>query len=158
MLETDQDKIMNSIIFKIHRLVIISDKIADSQLQSLFGLTLSQFLLMLMFHLLPQTNQRLAADTLNITPAAVSKQIEKLEKQGWLVKSQNQADRRQHFWQMTLTGKKIFQEASKYIDELASKMNNLLSPEELLIFNNCLDKILNNSFESYEKQINMPCK
>ena len=72
----------NSLIFKIHYLVLVTDKLASKQLQESFGLSLSQFLLLSMLQCSSAVNQKQIASWLGVSEVSVSKQIEQLEKSG----------------------------------------------------------------------------
>lgn len=153
----EQDKLMNSITFKIHRLVIISDKIAEHNLQSVHGFGLSQFLILYVLHFFPGTNQRLVAENLGMSGAAVSKHIEKLEKLELLEKSAEQADRRQHYWQLTSEGEQLMSQMYKTMDGMSQDARSVLEPKEREIFKKCLDKILNYTVEDFKAKFPEKC-
>ena len=74
----------NSLIFRIHYLVLLTDKLASKQLQESVGLSLSQFLLLSMLQCSSAVNQKQIASWLGVSEVSVSKQIEQLEKLGLL--------------------------------------------------------------------------
>lgn len=141
MCTDNHHQLMSSLTFRIHQLVILTDKFADAHLQSLFGLSLSQFFILCILQCSPDSNQKLIAEHLGISPAAVSKQIEKLESLGILGKSNTQADRRQHNWQMTKLGVQKFEKAFKEMQNLTAKAESTLTEEEQKIMNQGLNKL-----------------
>lgn len=141
-LPSDSDtQLINSLIFRIHQLVILTDRFADSQLQSRFGLSLPQFLILYILRCFPEANQKMVADHLNVTPAAVSKLIEKLERAGILCKSQTQVDRRQHCWQMTDMGVQKFEKALAAMKKMTGEAEAVLTAAEIADMHRMLDKI-----------------
>ncbi len=132
----------NSLIFKVHHLVLLTDKLASKKLQESTGLSLSQFLLLSMLQCSPTVNQKQIANWLGVSEVAVSKQIEQLEKLGLVEKQGNQPDRKQKFWRLTTKGQSKFQSAIVIMHDLSEQWQGLLDQSELQLLNQVVDKLL----------------
>jgi DNA-binding MarR family transcriptional regulator len=132
----------NSLIFRIHYLVLVTDKLASKQLQESVGLSLSQFLLLSMLQCSPAVNQKRIASWLGVSEVSVSKQIAQLEKLGLIEKQENQPDRKQQFWQLTTKGQDKFQSSIVIMDSLSKQWQALLEESELRLLYQVVDKLL----------------
>ena len=132
----------NSVIFKIHHLVLLTDKLASKKLQESVGLSLSQFLLLSMLQCPLAANQKQIAHWLGVSEVAVSKQIEQLEKLDLIEKQENQPDRKQKFWQLTPKGQDKFQSAIVIMNNLSEQWQSFLEQAELHLLHQVIDKLL----------------
>lgn len=131
-----------SLIHKIHKLVIWMDKEADNYLQSSYGITYSQFLIMFMIGLKDASSQKKVADYCNFTEAAISKQVENLRRNELLTREENKENRREHILKLTEKGAKIFEKALGDLEKGSESIFNVLTKEETKLFETCVDKLM----------------
>jgi len=139
---SEEPNFKNSVIFKIHYLVRLSDRWADKKLQELANLSLSQFLLLSMIKCPQVTNQKQIAVWLGVTEVAISKQVEQLEKLGYIEKQIRQPDRKQKLWQLTTQGQQRFELATSVMNNLSQQWQEFLEPSEIVLFQLIVDKLL----------------
>lgn len=131
-----------AIAYKIHKAVFIMDKLADSTLQNKLDLTFSQFLVLMSVVQNPKIKQIDIADFLELTQAAVSRQIEVLKNKGLITISQNEENRRENLLSPTVKGKEIFIKANAILHETFDDLYKVMNEKEKENLEKSLNKLL----------------
>jgi DNA-binding MarR family transcriptional regulator len=131
-----------AIAYKIHKAVFVMDKLADSTLQSKVDLTLSQFLLLMTIIENPNLKQIEVANFLELTQAAVSRQIEVLRNKKLIIVEINQENRRENFLNPTPLGNKIFTQSSEILHEKFENLYKVITEKDKENLEKSLDKLL----------------
>lgn len=129
------------IIFKFHRLVFLMNKISDKLLQQKANLTYSQFLILMATNRHPEVSQRSIAEFLEVTEAAVSRQIELLITKKLLIATENQVNRREHRLGLTREGIKQLNQATIILDQAYQEFLAPLDQSDQKRFTDYLDCI-----------------
>ena len=132
----------DAIAYKIHKAVFVMDKTADSTLQEKLNLTLSQFLILMSIEQNPNLTQVEIARFLELTQAAVSRQIDVLKNKNLITISQNEKNRRENLLFPTLKGKEIFTKADKILHETFETLYKVMDEKEKENLEKSLDKLL----------------
>lgn len=133
--------ILDKVTSGIHRLVAWMDKEADYLLRSNFNLSYTQFLVMCMVEDYEFASQRKIAECLNLTEAAISKQVDILYQGNFLIRKENPTNRREHILSLTETGLESLKKAKMYLDQKLQEMFVVLSDTEEQHLNNALEKL-----------------
>lgn len=88
----------------VHKSVCVIDRHADRLLTEANGGTFSQFLVLMAIAHAPGLSQQKIADFLDLTPAAVSRQIETMVNADLIVREQDPQSRRSHTVSLTKAG------------------------------------------------------
>jgi len=120
------------------------DRKAEESLQEHFGMTFSQFRMLMVIekHKLPC--QAEIAKFHGLTPAAVSRQIELLTEKKLIKAIPNTENRRENILSLTPEGKKITKQALTLLDKIFEKMYHILTPTEQASLSANLEKLYNN--------------
>lgn len=132
----------DAIAYKIHKAVFVMDKVADSTLQNKLDITLSQFLILMAIEHHTNVSQIEIANFLELTQAAVSRQIEVLRNKKLITISQNEENRRENILHPTSLGQKLFREAGKILDETFENLYKVMNNSEKEQLEKSLDKLL----------------
>lgn len=87
-----------------HKAVYVFDRKADRLLADAMGGTFSQFLVLMAIAQCSGPSQQKIAEFLDLTPAAVSRQIDTMVKAGIIVRAQDPQSRRSHVVSLTPAG------------------------------------------------------
>jgi DNA-binding MarR family transcriptional regulator len=136
--------------YQIHKLVLIMDHIADLLLQNSLQITYSQFRVMLAIDTLKQPSQREIAHFLGTTEAAVSRQIENLNKKNLVIRGNRQNNRRVNILGLSLDGKSKLGSAYQTLREKMDKVYSVLSNEEQSAFESSIAKMIT-AVKNYQK-------
>jgi len=117
------------------------DKIADRVLQINSDITLSQFLILTAVKHKAGISQERIAKFLELTQAAVSRQIEVLRKKKLILREENPQNRREHILSITKNGESKLKKSSKIIMSKFNYLYKVLNRDEKIAFNKSLDKI-----------------
>lgn len=126
----------------IHRLSMVLGKIADTTLQDCCSFGMSQFKILWML----KTHhdgvlQTTIAQWLNLTEAAVSRQIGLLDSDGLIVKQVDPENRRNHIIMLSEEGKTLAENAMEALINEYSPHFNVLTAQEQAALNVMLEKI-----------------
>ncbi|MFZ2556097.1 MAG: MarR family transcriptional regulator [Minisyncoccia bacterium] len=88
----------------LHKTVFMLDRFADRLLAEKMGGTFSQFMVLMGIAQCPGLSQQRIAEFLNLTPAAVSRQIDTLSEEGLIKREQDPDSRRSHVVNLTPAG------------------------------------------------------
>lgn len=131
-----------AIAYKIHKAVFVIDKTADSTLRAKVDLTLSQFLILMNIVQKPGINQLEIADFLEVTQAAVSRQIDVLTNKNFVAMKKNENNRREHLLFPTTLGNQIFTKSEQILHEAFDELYAVMDEKEKESLEKSLDKLL----------------
>ena len=100
----------------------------------------------------PGCSQTMLAEKMNISTAAVTTTLKKLEKGGYIVREINSEDNRTNQLQITEKGQKVIEQSKQLFDELECDMYAGFSEEELNRLHGYYEKILENLKKQSEKE------
>jgi DNA-binding MarR family transcriptional regulator len=103
-------------IFKVHALKSLLDKAFDQALRKYANITLSQFTLLLVISEYPNINQRSVASLLEISPAAISRQVE-IGRRNKLLYAKEDSETRGHALVLTETGFAVIERGIAVLEE-----------------------------------------
>ncbi len=132
-----------SIAFTIHQVVFLLDKLADKTLQQKLNLTHSQFLILMALNYNPDVSQAKIAQYLELTEAAVSRQIEILIEKKMIAGQENKNNRRENILSLTKSGQDKLHEAFHVLDNKYQEIFKVIGKSDSKTFSQSLDKLLN---------------
>jgi DNA-binding MarR family transcriptional regulator len=104
-------------LYKLHRLTNTLDKVFDQTLLTYAGISLSQFTLLLAVTQGTFENQRKVAAYLELSPGAVSRQVEIAHQKGWIDTSDSADDRRNQILNITPAGRLMILKAKRVLEK-----------------------------------------
>lgn len=128
--------------YKLHKLASMLDRQADTLLLKQFELTLSQFVLLFGLAHHPEASQSALARYLNLTQAAVSRQIDGLLNRGLIERHNNVKNRREHIIKVTPKGHELLTKAKLGLGAMYQTVLKDVSSSQLKTFSKVLDKLL----------------
>jgi DNA-binding MarR family transcriptional regulator len=131
----------DQIVYKLHKTVFLLNRIADQGLQNSLSLTLPQFLILTAVSQYPGVSQLKVAQYLDLTQAAISKQMKLMLDQGLIERSENPKNRREHVLRPTAKGKKLLTSGTKVLDRKMSEVFESLSEPDRVELMSALEKI-----------------
>ncbi len=129
-------------VFKLRSLVMSLDKAADEILSKNTKINYSEFLVMIVVDSFPGFTQRQVSEILNQTQSNLSRKIDILFKKGFLLRLENENNRREHILRLTHEGKKIVTKAYSLLNKSSEEVLGGLTDEERKILGLSLDKLL----------------
>ena len=135
------EKFNNSVIHKLHQLVFRFDKSISKSLQQNIGLKYTSFMVLMSITKCGYCNQKFIADFLNLTEAAISTQIDVLEKEQLLHKKMDPNYRSQRVLTLTELGQKKLDQALEVIKPMTHNVFGILSRDEESQLCSILDKL-----------------
>lgn len=136
------DHALELFLKNLHKLVFIIDRHADQMLLKSKQATFSQFLLLSAIAQCPGFSQQKIATFLNVTPAAVSRQIDSLVAAGCVVRAEDPKSRRAHTVSLTAKGKKRRETMRSLLTRAFAERMKVVSETELHSANGILQKTL----------------
>lgn len=136
-------------ILKIHRFACILEKLFDRELLEKFGVSFSQFRIMIMIEKCPGSSQKLIASMQDTTQAAVSRQMEALARDGLVALGTNSTNRKEHNLHLTHKGTKMFEKMIKYANRHLGETLNTLNKKQKTELDNISDILLSNVRREY---------
>lgn len=125
----------------VHKSVYAIDRNADRLLTEKEGGTFSQFLILMAIAQCSGLSQQKIAEFLDLTPAAVSRQIDSLVKAELIVREQDPQSRRSHVVSLTPAGEKRFRAMkSTLLDSF--KESSQVPTDELDAASEILEKVV----------------
>lgn len=131
----------DTLVYKLHKAVFLINKITDQSLQNSLSLGLPQFLILMAVNRHPGTMQMNVAKYLDLTEAAVSKQMNLMLSKGLIERCENPKNRREHVLHITLTGKKILAAATDLLDKKMLEIFDTMNQKEKDSLIHSLDKM-----------------
>jgi len=127
----------------LHRLVFTMDKMAEDLLHKRFGLTFSQFRMLMGVEKGKLSCQAHIAQFFGLTPAAVSRQIDILAEKKLITARTNSKNRREHVIRLTVKGKHWTTEAIELLENQFNQFFNILNKNEQKSFAENIQKLTN---------------
>jgi DNA-binding MarR family transcriptional regulator len=127
---------------KLHKAVFIIDKIAEHTLQEKTSMGFSQFLIMIGIRRNQDVSQLGIAKFLGLTPAAVSRQIECMQKKGLVQREEKKENRREHVLSLTKKGNAQFKRASVALKGRFRRIYSSMGQGEIDALEKGLEKLL----------------
>lgn len=139
------------LLHQLHKIVFTVDKAADEILTKNINLTFSQFLILIAVTFKPKCSQKDIAKFLNVTEAAISRQILLLEKQGYITIYINKENRRENIITITKLGTKKRTQAEKLLGRESLDYFKDFTKSEAKQFHKLSEKFLKNVLDQYCK-------
>lgn len=99
-------------------------------------------------------SQKELADCLDVTPAAITVTLKKIEKDGYVEKTLGQ-DNRYNELRITEKGRELVKKTKKIFSEADSSMFEGFTDDELDTYVSCLEKLQENIRKQYERKDNL---
>ncbi len=141
-MEAKQGTSKREITYKIHKAVFLLDKLSDQILQCHQGLGFSQFLVLMVLNDQPKAPQKLVANRLDQTQAAVSRQIDILADLGLISRERNPEAKREYVLKLTTSGRNKFKDGLAELDKRLGKLFDIWSGSEKNNLAGCLDRLI----------------
>lgn len=119
---------------------------------SVTGLFREQHRLLMNLSRHPEYSQCQLAKCLEISPAAVTVSIKKLEKQGLVLKQMSKEDNRYNQVALTDSGKEIVKQSIQIFDEIENAAAEGFTEEEKEHFRNYMERVRENLRKYYEEE------
>lgn len=129
-------------LYLIHQTTCLIDKTIDASLLRAGQISFSQFLILMSLKHTPGSSQQELAKFLDITPAAISRQIHTLSKLGYLKQKISPGNKRMKILTNTPLGEAQYQKAVEIIDNELALLRNEMPEERLQQMNTTLRIIL----------------
>ncbi|MFZ2038963.1 MAG: MarR family transcriptional regulator [Minisyncoccia bacterium] len=131
------------VFYKIHQFMLALERSLQRELaQNCPQVTFSQFMFLLVIQKHPESSQKIIADARQLTPAAISRQIEILIKKGWVVREKTSYSKREYILSLTPQGKKLLEQAKKVLDKQRNRIFEDVDYKELDQVEKIIDKWL----------------
>lgn len=118
------------LLYSMHRFVFEFDRVSDLSLQNQLKITLSQFMIMMAISYCPNSTQKEISKYLNLTQAAVSRQIQNLCTINYLLRIENPQSRREHIMILTKNGEETLKDATKVLSLLLEDKFKIISSKD----------------------------
>ena len=132
----------------LNKLVALMQSRAEKILNTEYGITYSQFLVLHTINTLHSPTQQNISVCLNITGAGISKIIEKLLPIGFITREVNVTNRRANIIQLTKKGKRIIDSA---LQRLEKEFDKKISVTDKKIMSDITNTTIVNLLKTYEK-------
>lgn len=129
---------------KLHTFVCLVDKMLDKSLQAQLGVSLSQYHILSVVRRKSVLSQKDVAVSLEVTEAAVSRQIKGLVDLGVLQKDVNPENRRENLLSITKQGRMVFEKSYKILNKKWSEALNVLEDSDQARLARAVDILLFN--------------
>lgn len=137
----DQKLLTREFLYLIHQTTCLIDKAIDAALLRDHGVSFSQFLILMTVGHHPGVSQQDIATALDITPAAISRQIRTLTEQEYLQLNIHPTDRRAQVLRLTTKGRKAFERGIAVIDKEMQDLGKGLPDQSLAALTSSLSHI-----------------
>lgn len=114
---------------------------AEIILKENFDLEYSQFLILHFINIIDNPNQQIISKYMGFTGAGVSKQIDKLELAGMIIKTMDKANRRSNLIDLTTKGQKIIDQA---LPLLESEFDKYVNSKDKQIMSRITNQVISN--------------
>lgn len=141
-----------SLVFMFHKVVFLMDKLTDQTLKNTLNLTHSQFLILMALNHYPNVSQSKIAEFLELTQAAVSRQIDILKYKNMIFQKEKDTNRREHIVSLTNTGKKELEKAFHILDSKFQNKFQILNSNEKKSLTESLQKLFD-TLSSRKKEV-----
>lgn len=121
-----------------------------------FGIHRSQHIMLMFISKHEDASQRQIADNFEISAAAVTVTLKKLETAGFIVRITDEGDSRLNHIRLTEKGKSVIADTHELFSSIDYAMFDGLSESELTVLSRCLEKMNNNLREAAENTPERP--
>ncbi len=135
----------------LHKAVYVIDRGADRLLTESMGGTFSQFLVLMATAQCPGLSQQKISAFLDLTPAAVSRQVDSLVEEGLLERKQDPSSRRSHVVNLTAKGEKRFLAMKNLLIQSFSE-TVAIDAKELDVASTTIENVVARMHPQFEKQ------
>lgn len=111
-----QDSTARELLMHAHLIAFLSAKVLAPVVERCGDITVSQMRILFMLGKHPQVPQAFIAEALGLTPAAISRQIQNLQKLELLESAPDADNKRQHRLSLTVRGRKVARNAILAVD------------------------------------------
>jgi DNA-binding MarR family transcriptional regulator len=133
---------INDLNVKLHKSVFLLDKLADKTLKDAFGLSASQFRILLAIGSQTEISQKDIADYWEMTEAAVSRMIDPLSDKKLIIRSENRDNRSKNCLKLSKHGLDTLEKGIATVDEKYTELYASLTQTEKKALETGLNKIL----------------
>lgn len=112
------------VLEQLHGLTRAIDQRGDHILREKMDIGFSQFVILSTLFKQPDSSQVAVAACLNLTPPAISRQVEMMLQKGLIASRKNPSNRRQHVLSLTKLGQNTLKKAWQLLDE---KFNDIMA-------------------------------
>lgn len=129
-------------VYKIHELMFFMDDLAHKTISKNTKITYPQFLILLTIFENPNFSQAQIGTWVNLTKSAVSQQVEKLVKLGFLIRTENKFDRRLKDINLTKTGQEQLEKATQIANQISESLLTVLTKSDRNNLQKILDQLM----------------
>lgn len=129
-------------VYKIHELMFFMDDLAHKTISKNTKITYPQFLILLTIFENPNFSQTQICTWVNLTKSAVSQQVEKLVKLGFLIRTENKFDRRLKDINLTKTGQEQLEKATQIANQISESLLTVLTKSDRNNLQKILDQLM----------------
>lgn len=140
-----------SFIYNLKGLAANLDKIADKELMLHLNLTSSQFTVMSILDNSSKVKQNFISKKLNISEAAVSKQIKILVEKGFVTVSVNSEDKKSRVLEMTDVGESVFKEGWIVINRINKDLYKEIYSHDTRVLEGLIKKMFKTTSSTISK-------
>ena len=130
-----------SLLNKIARVANSLEREVENELKVSFALTFSQFRVLNGLFALGEVSQRELANSLEVTPAVVTRQVDVLGSRGLVVQRSNPRSKRENVLALTPKGEAAVVDAAKLIASGETRMRSLLKAQDEVAFEKAIDTL-----------------
>ncbi len=116
-----------SFLYQLQDVVRAIDQAGERILQDNGGIGFSQFKILTVLYKTPYSSQKHIASCLNLSPPAISRQVELMVSSGLLNKQLNPKNRREHSLSLTVNGESILDKTWAVLDSRFGQVTSVLS-------------------------------
>jgi DNA-binding MarR family transcriptional regulator len=133
---------INDLNVKLHKSVFLLDKLADKTLKESFGMSASQFRILLAIGSQTEISQKDIADYWEMTEAAVSRMLNPLIDKKLIIRSENRDNRSKNCLKLSRIGLATLENCIKTVDTENAELYAALTQTEKKALETGLNKIL----------------
>lgn len=130
-----------TVLYQLHNLIRAIDKTGDHILLSEKGFGFSQFKILTVLSKQPASSQKYVAQCLNITPPAISRQVENMVGGGLITIQVNPKNKREHLLSLTTAGHATLKKSWELLDGRFSQVMAVLDKKQQRQLIDMLDKL-----------------
>jgi len=118
-------------------------------------ITFSQFMFLMAIQKKPESSQKIVADARQLTPAAISRQIDFLIKKGWVMRKKTNHSKREYTLSLTESGLKTLNKANNIIEQKKDRIFEKISDREFeqvgKVIDEWLEKVISDNIINSNK-------
>lgn len=120
--------------YMLHAVVMMLNRYADNVLQATYGVSYSQFLVLLVIGKCTNPSQKMLACRLGVTAAAISRQIDLLCDADLISRRQHPQNRREYVLGLTVAGQRVADDAKTVLGEHFNALMSGISSSDMDAF------------------------